>query len=197
MVKRVVVIASGPTEQRVLPVLLANEQNTQIEVLIPPRNGALTVDAALALIRSTIYGDPKESPNKYVVLLDVDGKMPDQVLSPFKDNIPDRLESHVQGLVHFSYAQWHLEAWFFADASGLRGYFDGSSLGSVDPTNPDNIQNPKNHLKNLLRELRLYTARVSEEIAGFLDDDTIASRSPSYRNFRDAIRNGEASLDHP
>ena len=195
MPKRITVVASGPTEQRALPVLLSSEDNVLIEVLIPPRSGALTVESALSLIRSTLYGHPGEIPHKYVVLVDVDGKSPEQVLSAFKDNLPGRLDPSVGGLVHFAYAQWHLEAWFFADASGLRSYFEGRSLGNVDTSNPDNIQNPKHHLRNLLREQGLYTARVSEEIAGILDDDSIANCSPSYRHFRDTIRNGGVSPD--
>ena len=170
--------------------LFASEANVRIEVLIPPRNGPITVKNALALIRSTLYGDPEEAPNKYVVLVDVDGKVPGQVLSPFRENLQIQLDPSLRDLVHFAYAQWHLEAWFFADASGLRQYLGGRSLGSVDTSHPDNIENPKNHLKNLLRERGLYTARISEDIAQFLDSDTIASSSLSYRLFRDEVRNG-------
>ena len=190
MTKRVVVVASGPTEQRALPSLLWNEKNIQVEVLIPPRNGALTVESALRLIRSTMYSTPEESPAKYVVLVDVDGKVPDQVLSPFVDELPNRLDPNLRGLVHFAYAQWHLEAWFFADAGRLREYLDGNSLGSVDTAHPDRIENPKNHLRNLLHQRGIYTARISEAIAAALDDDTIASRSPSFRRFREEVRNG-------
>ena len=190
MAKRVVVIASGPTEQRAIPLLLLSEENIQIQVLIPPNNGALTIDSALRLIRSTQYTTPEESPGKYVVLLDVDGKEPDQVMEPFVNGLPSQLDLELREIVYFAYAQWHLEAWFFADAAHLREFLNGRSLGSVDTSNPDNIQNPKNHLRNLLRQTGVYTSRVSEEIAQTLDYDTIASRSPSFRRFRDAVKNG-------
>ena len=192
MTKRVVVIASGLTEQRAIPLLLSKEHGLEVEVLIPPRNRALTVENALGLIRSTLYAPPEESPSKYVILVDVDGKAPDQVLSPFVANLPRQLDASLRDLVHFAYAQWHLEAWFFADATRLREFLDGRSLGSVDTSYPDNIENPKNHLRNLLRQPNIYTARVSEEIAQTLDNDTIASRSPSFRRFRDAVRNGSS-----
>lgn len=190
MTKRVVVIASGSTEQRTIPVLLSKEVDIQVDVLIPARNRALTVESALRLIRSTLYSTPEESPSKYVLLMDVDGKSPDQVLSPFIANLPDQLDANLREIVYFAYAQWHLEAWFFADAIHLREYLDGRSLGSVDTSSPDHIENPKNHLRNLFRERGTYTARISEEIAQTLDNDTIAGRSPSFRLFRDAVRNG-------
>ena len=193
MAKRVVVVASGSTEQRAIPLLLSKEEGIQVEVLTPARNRALTVESALGLIRSTLYATREESPSKYVVLVDVDGKSPEQVLSPFIADLPSQLAPSLRELVHFAYAQWHLEAWFFADAARLREYLDGRSLGSVDTSNPDNIENPKNHLQNLLRQKGIYTARISEEIAQILDNDTIAGRSPSFRRFRDAVRNGTSA----
>ena len=61
--------------------------------------------------------------------------------------------------------------------------------GHSDTSRPDEIQNPKLHLKHLLRK-SLYTARVSEEIARKLDAGTIAGRSPSFKNFVDALTDG-------
>jgi hypothetical protein len=86
-------------------------------------------------------------------------------------------------------ARWHLEAWYFADASGLRVYLEGAP-GSVDTSKPDEIQNPKLHLKHLLGE-RAYTAVISEEIAKGLNPQTIGQRSPSFRGFLEAVRNGK------
>ena len=63
-------------------------------------------------------------------------------------------------------------------------------LGNVDDSRPDEIENPKLHLKNILDQV--YTARVSEEIARALDAETIARRSPSFRGFLAALLNGVA-----
>ena len=57
--------------------------------------------------------------------------------------------------------------------------------GQVDTSKPDEIDNPKLQLRHLLGE-RVYTARVSAEIAGTLDATTIALRSPSFRIFVEA-----------
>ena len=127
-----------------------------------------------------------------VVLIDVDGKDPDQELHPFKTDLPGRLSNGPPHSIQFAYAQWHLEAWYFADAEGLRDYLSGQAPGHVDTSRPDDIQNPKNHLRNLLGN-RLYTSLVSEEIAKSLNPQVIAQRSPSFRGFLEAVRNGSAN----
>ena len=73
----------------------------------------------------------------------------------------------------------------------MRKYL-GSALGRIDTSIPDQIQNPKLHLTHLLKD-RLYTARVSEDIARTLDAQIIGKRSPSFRVFLDAVTNGSVS----
>ncbi|MDD9988260.1 MAG: hypothetical protein OXQ31_18430 [Spirochaetaceae bacterium] len=94
----------------------------------------------------------------------------------------------IEADVLYAYAQEHLEAWYFADAENLGSYL-GRDAGQVDTSRPDEIRNPKLHLRHLLGE-RVYTARVSEEIARALSPGTIAGRSPSFRKFVDAVMNG-------
>ena len=188
MAKYVLVIASGETERLALPILVSDLRDDDIEVgfRIPPSNGKLTVQMAERLIKSEIYGG--RPPDKVVVLVDLDGKDPDQELLPFKIDLPGRLPDQIESSIQYAYAQWHLEAWYFGDAEHLRGYLGGKALGNVDTSQPDVIQNPKLHLKHLLE--RSYTAKVSEEIAKNLDPRTIAQRSPSFAYFLDAVRNG-------
>ena len=191
MAKNVIVLASGETERRALPHLLSYLRArgvSLVEVRIPPRNGALSVRMAESLIKAAWYERPGAPPDKFVILLDVDGKPPNRVLEPFR-TLPKRLGSEIGAAVLYAYAQWHLEAWYFADAMGLRGYFHGRTLGNVDTSKPDGIQNPKLHLKHLLGT-RVYTARISEEIARGLDATTIAERSPSFKGFVEAVMNG-------
>lgn len=85
-------------------------------------------------------------------------------------------------------AKWHLEAWFFADAAGLRARL-GRSLGAVDPSKPDEIQNPKHHLMQLLASVA-YTSRVADSIARALSVAKIRENSPSFRRLEEAMRNG-------
>ena len=190
MAKNVIVLASGETERRALPHLLSHLRDqgvSLVEVRIPPGNGALSIQTAEQLIRAAWFGRLDAPPDKFVILLDVDGKPPDRVLESFR-TLPERLGGEIGATVLYAYAQWHLEAWYFADAANLRGYL-GRALGNVDTSPPDGIQNPKLHLKHLLGT-RVYTARISEEIARELDATTIAERSPSFKGFVEAVMNG-------
>ena len=189
MSKNVVVIASGETERRALPHLLDHLHERDIRVRIPPRNRALNVRTAFSLIQASLYDYGDRQPDKFVILVDTDGKDPDAVLESFKTQLPVLLGNHFEPSVLCAYAQWHLEAWYFADAASLRGYLGGRDLGSVDASQPDKIQNPKLHLKNLLND-NVYTARVSEEIAETLNAETISGRSPSFYGFLNAVKNG-------
>lgn len=191
MAKRVVVIASGETERRAIPHLVRHLRDGGVEVtsvVIPANNRALNVDMAEKLVKSAWFSAPLR-PNKFVILVDTDGKEPDAVLQPFRENLPRRLPTGLPpDAVLYAFAQWHLEAWHFADADNLRGYL-GRSPGDVDTSAPDAIQNPKHHLRSLLSG-RLYTARISEEIAKRLNPRDISRHSLSFRAFAAAVENG-------
>ena len=190
---KVIVLASGETERHALPFLLSHLQSRGVsveDVRIPPRNKALSVEMAKKLIEAAWYEllGVCNPPDKFVVLLDVDGNPPNRVLSPF-DELPRRLSGQIGATIGCAYAQWHLEAWYFADAVNLRNYLGGRSVGTVDTTKPDEIHNPKHHLKNLLGN-ELYTARVSAKIASQLDASVIENKSPSFKGFLDELING-------
>ena len=197
MGKKVVVIASGETEKRSLPSLLAHLEEEKIKVIdirYPPQHRDLTVKTVEPLVKAVWFASlPDERPDKFVVLKDVDGKQPGEVLGPLRQEIPRRLRHLIKVPIQFAYAQWHLEAWFFGDSTNLRSYL-GRDLGRVDTSKPDEIQNPKLHLKNLLRDTT-YTSATSEEIAVQLNALSIAERSPSFRNFLGEVKNGDALGD--
>jgi hypothetical protein len=125
--------------------------------------------------------------SKVVVLLDTDGKPIDDVIGPLEEPVRRRVED-LPTTLKFAVAQRHLEAWFFGDEQGLRTYL-GRALGHVDPSAPDELEAPKLHLRNLLRD-GLYTARIAEEIASRLNPEAIYGRSPSFAGFVNAVRNG-------
>ena len=192
MAKRVVIVASGETERRALPHLARHLERRAVavqEVRVPPRNKALTGEMVAKLIRAAWFENLSAPPDKFVVVLDLDGADPDDSLAPVRGRLPGRRDG-IEADVLCAYAQEHLEAWYFADSENLRSYL-GRELGQVDASRPDEIRNPKLHLRHLLGE-RVYTARVSEEIASRLDADTIAGRSPSFRKLVDAITNGKS-----
>lgn len=191
MGKDVVVIASGETERRSLPHLVAHlrdEGVTLREVLIPPLGYALNLEMAEKLVKASWYQRIDAPPDKFVVLVDTDGKAPDEVLRPFREQLQSRLPAQIHAQFQFAYAQQHLESWYFADVQGMRKYL-GRDTGSIDASKPDEIHNPKHHLKQLLGD-RAYTAVVSEEIGRSIDPQIIAHRSPSFHGFVEAVRNG-------
>ena len=122
-----------------------------------------------------------------MLLVDADGNDPDSIVLPLREKLTELIPEEIHVRVQYAWAQWHLEAWYFADATNLREYLSRNA-GSVDTSKPDEIQNPKLHLKHLLP--RTYTARVSEEIARTLNPRTIAGRSPSFKGFVEAVLNG-------
>ena len=191
MAKRVIVIASGETERRALPLLVSHLRDRGISVVdvrIPPRHRRLDTQMAERLIRASWYESLDALPAKFVILVDSDGKATGDTLAPFRDSLPRRLGDEIGGRVLYATARWHLEAWYFADNVNLRRYL-GRPLGSVDTSRPDEIQNPKLHLKNLLGD-RVYTARVSAEIAGELNPSYMAQHSPSFQAFLKSVING-------
>lgn len=190
MAKRVLIIASGPTERGSLPYLLEHlsEEGIAVEVRIPDRNRPLRPNIVAPIIYASLYDSGGESYDKYVVLVDTDGKTAEDALHPLREGLQRaNVERHVPSLL-YAYAQWHLEAWYFADARNLRIYL-GRDVGNVDTNQPDRIENPKHHLMQLLGT-RTYTSTVSEEIAKSLNADTITQRSPSFAGFLAAVRNG-------
>jgi hypothetical protein len=194
MSKRVIIITSGETERRAIPHLVAHLKDEGIavdEIIYPSRNKALSVSVAENLVKAAWFAS-ETKPDKFVILVDTDGKSPDDVLRPYRENLPAHVGGQIVAAFQFAFAQWHLEAWFFADIANLRDYL-GREPGSVDPSTPDKIQNPKHHLKQLLGD-RMYTAVVCEEIARTMNASVIAARSPSFQGLLDAVRNGNNNL---
>lgn len=190
MTGRVVVIASGETERRALPRLMSHlrERGAQlVDVRIPPGHRALDAVMAEKLVKAAWFGGAPP-PDKFVVLIDTDRSDPEERLRALKDPLAPRLAG-VGAPVLFAYAQRHLEAWYFADAENLRQFLGGRALGKIDASRPDELDNPKLRLENLLGP-QLYTASVSEEIAERVNPETIRARSPSFRGFVDAAMNG-------
>jgi hypothetical protein len=98
MGKNVVVIASGETERRSIPHLVVHlqaEDITVLEVRIPPGGRALNVAMAEKLLKASWFERIAAPPDKFVVLADADGRAPDDVLRPFREQLPARIGTHI------------------------------------------------------------------------------------------------------
>jgi hypothetical protein len=93
--KRVTIIASGETERRALVHLVSHLQDqgiTVTDVRIPPRNRRLNVGMTQGLIRAAWYSGFESLPDKFIVLVDTDGKSAAETLAPFQNmsnSLPD------------------------------------------------------------------------------------------------------------
>lgn len=191
MGRHVVLVASGETERHALPRLLGGA-SASLDVRTT-RHGKITADDTAKIITAAYWegfgrGKP---PDKAIVLVDADGRSPESILPPLEEEIARRLKRIPISLL-LAHAQWHLEAWFFGDAQRLQEYLK-RDVGNIDPSLPDEIRMPKAHLKNLLGDDVVYTARVAGEIADVLDPEEISKRSPSFAGLIGKVRNGTAS----
>lgn len=187
----VLVIGSGATEREALPWLLSESiSRTGRGLLVrhPPSPQRLTPSTAAQLIIAH-YWASYPRPEKAVVLVDADSAEPDQVIAQMETALMPRIVNVTErGLtVLITAAKWHLEAWFFADAQGLREYL-GRDLGSVDISDPESMCRPKHHLQRLLN--RPYTSSVAREIARSLKAAMIRGKSGTFRLFELAFENG-------
>jgi hypothetical protein len=192
--KRVVIIASGRTEQAALPHLLghlaAEGITLDLPVVTPPGHHDVRAPLVEKLVVSAWFGRYPR-PDKFVVLKDADGKDPREVGDRLREELArSGLGHRVDAPVLVAVAKWHLEAWFFADVPGLRDYL-GRELGGVDASDPDAIINPKLVLRSLLKEP--YTSAISGEIAERLSSATLGQHSRSFHDLEVAIRNGSAA----
>lgn len=191
MTKRVVIIASGRTEQEALPHLLGHLETEGITidlpVVTPPGHHDVRGPLVEKLVLSAWFGRHPR-PDKFVVLKDADAKDPQEVGDQLRKELSrTKFADRVTAPIFVTIAKWHLEAWFFADVPGLRAYL-GRDLGNVDLSDPDAIVNPKQILKSLLKEP--YTSTISREIAEHLSSSTLGLRSRSFRELEAALRNG-------
>lgn len=194
MAKKVVVIVSGESDRRSIPHLCRHvlQQTEYFEIRKPPGNAAFTPEQAIKLIKAAWYemNGRGNEPDKFVVLVDADASAqePELAAKPFEKAVAHLADIPAPRLV--AVAVRHLEAWFFGHTEKLREFLNRDP-GNVDTSRPDEIDNPKLHLTNLLQSRdRVYTARVAEEIAGLLDPHTIEGRSPSFAGFVNKLRNG-------
>ena len=194
--KRVVIIASGDTERRALPHLCRDLYATGIEILEPVRTIVLRTRTSTRFadrLRSTIksawhdHNGKSEPPSKFVILVDADGRPKEAAIASAREACRHLHDIPVPCLV--TAAKWHLEAWFFADEQKLREFL-GRDLGNISPQFPDEILNPKLHLKNLLSGRR-YTREIADRIASVVRPSVMQTHSQSFFDFVQAVRNGD------
>ena len=190
----VLIVASGNTEFEALPPLLRDSLNDigrRVDVRFPPNHRRLDAPMAARLVKAG-YWSLYPRPPKAVVLVDCDSVAPLEVAAQMRERVAPLLtDLTTRGLqVLVAVAKWHLEAWFFGDPDRLRATL-GRDLGQIVLADPDSIDNPKQHLINLLGTTdRIYSARVAADIARSVEPSVVAVASSSFAEFEMAVRNG-------
>lgn len=78
-----------------------------------------------------------------------------------------------------------LEAWLLADESAVSAV---TGKKATAERYPEELVDPKERLKRILSEARIfYTAEVARKIAGSARVETLESRCPSFKKFREAV----------
>lgn len=120
--------------------------------------------------------------NKALVIRDCGNKDPGELLNQMRSKIANRSYPFpVKLLVIVK----ELEAWLLADENAI-----STVTGrTVSPArNPERLTDPKERLKNILSDAGTsYTAEVARKIAAVANIDTIESRCPNFKPFREAV----------
>ena len=83
--------------------------------------GPSTWEMAEKLVKASWFERIAAPPDKFVVLVDTNGGTPDEVLRPFREQLPGRIPAKIGGAMTICVCQWHRRL-YFADNQGLRGY---------------------------------------------------------------------------
>lgn len=120
--------------------------------------------------------------DKAIVIRDADNKSPAELIKKMETKVSNRsYPFHRKLLV----AVQKLEAWLLADENAISA-ITGKKVARVQ--NPEDLSDPKERLNRLLSAAKIsYTAEVARKIAASAKVETIESRCPSFKKFREAV----------
>lgn len=120
--------------------------------------------------------------DKALVIRDTDNKDPSELEKTMHAKIANRTYPFsVKPLVVVR----ELEAWLLADENAISGVM-GKRVTKVQ--NPEGLPDPKERLKRVLSKARKpYTSEIARQIAANAKIETIESRCPSFKKFREAV----------
>ena len=186
------ILASGLKEWYALPVLCRHFcEDAGVRVVFPDHSAALIHQVAPLL---QLHWRPDVDP-PCVILVDTHRLSPSQAMEPVQQKVDAMvqrgdLSPAARNSIRWAYAQPHLEAWFFADPSGLARYIgcDEADLGV-----PGTIRDPQGVLRGLMTQhmpgrRRNYGASRAKDIADGLDARVVLANSPSFKTLIDAIQ---------
>ena len=122
---------------------------------------------------------------KALVIRDADNKNPEHLIARMNSKISNRSYSSYSFHVKLLVVVQKLEAWLLADENALSAV-TGRRVARVQ--NPENLSDPKERLRRVLSEARIYyTDEIARKIAASAKVAIIESRCPSFKKFREAV----------
>ena len=124
-----------------------------------------------------------------VVILDADGKKPEEVEEQMAAKIDVRDYPFALGVQFFVVPQ-ALESWLLADVKALDAVSQRRSGRRVTRScdSPEALLRPKEWLRQLLTDHKLdYTSGLAREIAQEIDLNTLSDRRPRFRAFTELV----------
>ena len=120
--------------------------------------------------------------DKAIVIRDADSKDPVKLKNRMHDRISGRAYPFP---VRLLVVVQELEAWLLADESAVSAV-TGKKTQIVQT--PENLSDPKERLKEVLSEAGIsYTSEIARKIAASVKVETIETRCPSFKEFREAV----------
>jgi hypothetical protein len=133
--------------------------------------------------RYVVQGSPVD---KALIIRDADGKNPNALVHRL--NVTINTRSYPFPVISVIIVQ-ELETWLLADSAAL-SQVTGKSISEITEL-LETLIAPKQRLQNILSAARVpYTKEVARKIAAVSHLEILEYRCPSFRVFRQALRNG-------
>jgi hypothetical protein len=182
------IVVEGEYDQAALTEIIKKCYVDEIEI-IPRRCGGKKqlLKKFPGLLKSLRYQTQGAHFHKAFVICDADGEDSDKLEGRMRNKIANRNDlSETRFIVIVE----ELEAWLLADEEAISRVTrlqSGRTIARVSE-NLESIANPKEKLKELLSEARVYyTPEVARQIAKESELDKIEYRCPKFREFRQAV----------
>jgi hypothetical protein len=177
-------VVEGLYDEAVLKELIQKCASTKVEVTSRICNSRENLMKMFPTLLENFRGIVKAGTNidKALVIRDADLKDPEVLINRMQSRISNRTYPF---LVKPLVAVQKLEAWLLGDESAL-STVTGKRVARVQ--NPEKLQDPKERLNKVLSAAKIsYTPQVARKIAASVRIETIESRCPSFKEFRQAV----------
>jgi hypothetical protein len=184
------IVVEGPYDVAVFYQLIPRILDRHVRVIPHPCYGKENLRKDLLKHLETLeFAAEGRAVEKALVIRDSGGKDPKIIEEELTRKVQERRWAFSHG-VHVCIIRREVETWLLADMAAVSGVAEergGREVAELQGA-LEEIENPKERLKQLLSEAKLqYTEQVCGEIARSLRLDTLSYRCPSFRTFKQRV----------